>query len=92
MIVNIRHKGIQLFYEEGNGSKLPPQFLRKINRLLDQLDAVTSVSDMLQMGSGIHKLTGDMADFWSVSVTANYRLAFRFEKGDVFDLDYIDYY
>ena len=58
MIVSFRHKGLQQYYEEGNGSKLPAPYLRKINRIIDQLEAITSISDIQQMGSGIHKLTG----------------------------------
>ena len=92
MIINFRHKGLQQYYEEGNGSKLPFQYLRKINRVLDQLDAVTSVSDIQQLGSGIHKLTGDMIDFWSVIITSNYRIIFRFRDGDIYDMDYVDYH
>jgi proteic killer suppression protein len=92
MIVSIRHKGLLLYYETGNGSKLPTQFLRKINRILDQLDAVSSVDDIQQMGQGIHKLSGDFAEFWSVKVTPNFRIIFRFENGDILDVDYIDYH
>jgi toxin HigB-1 len=92
MIVNFKHKGLQQYYEAGNGSKLPAQYLRKINRLFDQLDAVTSISDIQQMGSGIHKLTGDLAEFWAVTVTPNYRIIFRFEAGDVYDVNYTDYH
>ncbi|WP_338867958.1 type II toxin-antitoxin system RelE/ParE family toxin [Spirosoma sp. SC4-14] len=92
MIVNFKHKELQQYYEAGNGSKLPAQYLRKINRLFDQLDAVTSVSDIQQMGSGIHKLTGDLDDFWAITVTPNHRIIFRFEAGDVYDVDYVDYH
>lgn len=92
MIESFRHKGLQQFYEEGNGSKLPAQYLRKINRIFDQLEAVTTVSDIQQMGSGIHKLTGDMAEFWSIKVSANYRITFRFDNGEIHDIDYIDYH
>ncbi len=92
MIVNFRHKALQHHYEDGNGAKLPALYLRKINRVLDQLDAVSSVSDILQMGSGIHKLTGDRAEFWSITVTPNYRIIFRFQSGDVHDVDYVDYH
>ncbi|WP_246202310.1 type II toxin-antitoxin system RelE/ParE family toxin [Spirosoma agri] len=44
------------------------------------------------MGSGIHKLTGDLAEFWAITVTPNYRIIFRFEAGDVYDVDYVDYH
>jgi proteic killer suppression protein len=92
MIVTFKHKGLQQYYQTGNGAKLPAQYLRKINRVLDQLDAITSVSDVQQMGSGIHKLTGDLAEFWALTVTPNYRITFRFETGDVYDVDYVDYH
>ena len=92
MIVNIKHKGLWLYYTTGNGAKLPAEFLRKINRLLDQLEAITTTDDIIQLGQGIHKLSGNLSDFWSVKVTANYRIIFRFEHGDVFDIDYIDYH
>ncbi|WP_246202311.1 hypothetical protein [Spirosoma agri] len=46
MIVNFKHKGLHQYYEAGNGSRLPAQYLRKINRLFDQLDALTSVRDI----------------------------------------------
>ena len=92
MIKSFRHKGLQQFYTEGNGSKLPTTYLRKINRIFDQLDAISSINDIQQMGSGIHKLTGNLSDFWSITITPNYRLIFRYESGDVFDVDYIDYH
>ena len=92
MIVSIRHKGLRLFYEEGKGAKLPAEQLTKIVRILTALDAVSSEDDIAELGSGTHKLTGDLKDFWSIKVSANYRIVFRFEKGDVHEVDYIDYH
>ena len=43
-------------------------------------------------GSGLHKLKGDHQEYWSVSVNGNWRLIFRFENGDVYDVDYLDYH
>ncbi|MCF0058723.1 type II toxin-antitoxin system RelE/ParE family toxin [Dyadobacter sp. CY356] len=92
MIRNFLHKGLQQYYEDGNGSKLPSQYLRKINRLFDELDAVDSIDDIKKMGSGVHKLSGKMSDFWSVTITPNYRMIFRFEEHDVCDVDFLDYH
>lgn len=33
-----------------------------------------------------------MKDFWSVSVSANWRVIFRFEKENVYDVDLVDYH
>ena len=33
-----------------------------------------------------------MQGFWSIRVTANWRIVFRFEKGDACDVDLTDYH
>jgi proteic killer suppression protein len=43
-------------------------------------------------GFRLHRLKGDLKDFWSVIVRANWRVIFRFEQGDAYDVDYIDYH
>jgi proteic killer suppression protein len=92
MIAHIRHKGLKLYYEEGKGSKLPAAQLSKIRRIIDILDAISTEDDIKAMGSGIHMLKGDYAGFWSIHVTGNYRIIFRFKAGDIYDVDYIDYH
>ena len=44
------------------------------------------------MGQGIHKLSGELVDFWSIKITPNYRITFRFENGEILDVDFIDYH
>jgi proteic killer suppression protein len=66
MIQTITHKGLRLFFEKGNGSKLPAEYLSKIALILDALDAVASEDDIRALGGGIHRLTGNYAGFWSV--------------------------
>lgn len=92
MIINIKHKGLRKFYEDADGSRLPAPYLRKVHRILDQLDAVTSEKDILQMGSGIHPLQGDLSGFWAIYITPNFRIIFRFEDGYIYDVDYLDYH
>jgi proteic killer suppression protein len=92
MIESINHKGLRLYYEEGIGSKLPHDQLPKIARILDALDAITSEEDIKALGSGIHKLSGNMKAFWAIKVSANYRIIFRFETGNIRDIDYLDYH
>jgi toxin HigB-1 len=43
-------------------------------------------------GFRLHRLKGDLKDFWSVTVRANWRVIFRFEQGDAYDVDLIDYH
>ncbi len=43
-------------------------------------------------GSNLHRLTGDKKNYWSVNVSGNWRVVFRFKDGDAFDIDYLDYH
>ena len=92
MILSIKHKGLKLFYEDGNGAKLPAEQLVKISRILTALDAVTFEDDIKAMGNGIHKLSGNLRELWSIKTSANYRITFKFEEGDITEIDYLDYH
>ena len=81
-----------MYFEFGNGMKLPKEQLNKIRRIITMLDAVSTEDDIKQLGLGVHKLKGEYAGYWALSVTANYRIIFRFQGGDVYDIDYIDYH
>lgn len=92
MIQSIRHKGLRIYYEDGDGSKLPKEQLAKISRILTALDAISSEDDIKSLSSGIHPLKGNYKGFWALSVTGNYRIIFRFQAPDVYDVDYLDYH
>jgi proteic killer suppression protein len=67
MIASFQHKGLKLFYDKGNASKLQPQHVAKIRLILSRLDAAVSPTDLNVPGYGLHQLTGDLAGFWAVS-------------------------
>lgn len=92
MIISIRHKGLKLLWEKNNPARLPAQQVKKIRMILTLLDAAVTVDDMSYPGSGLHPLKGDLAGFYAVTVTGNYRIIFRFENGDAELLDYLDYH
>lgn len=56
------------------------------------LDAAQIAEDMNYPGSKFHGLRGDLAGHYSVTVTGNYRITFRFEDGDAELVDYQDYH
>ena len=43
-------------------------------------------------GRAARALKGDLKGFWSVTVRANWRIIFRFEGTDAFDVELIDYH
>lgn len=92
MIKSFRHKGLQKFFSDGTKKGIQPKHAEKLADILDLLDAASEIRDMNFPGSDLHSLRGDLRDFWSVKVSGNWRIIFRFEKGDVFDVDYVDYH
>ena len=92
MIRSIRHRGLRRFFGHDDRSKLRPDLVYKIALLLSRLDAAVTIDDMNVQGFGLHRLGGDLKGFWSVTVSRNWRIVFRFEEGDAFDVDFLDYH
>ena len=89
MIVSFRHKGLKLFYEKGDASKLQPQHVNKIRLILTRLNAAKIPEELNVPGYGLHQLKGELKGFWSVKVDKNYRIIFRMENENTSDIDYI---
>lgn len=66
--------------------------IAKIENILAVLNRARRPTDMDLPGFGLHPLKGDLKDFWSVTVGANWRIIFRFKDGDVYDVDLLDYH
>lgn len=92
MIVSFTHKGLKLFYEKGDASKLQSQHVSKIRLILTRLDAVKTPEELNVLGYGLHQLKGNLKSFWSVKVDKNYRIIFKIENEQVQEIDYIDYH
>lgn len=92
MIRSFRHKGLKLLYEKDDRRRLPPEQADKIGRILARLDEATDPSHLDLPGYRLHLLRGDMAGLWAVTVSANWRIVFRFEGQHAEDVDLIDYH
>ena len=92
MIRSIRHKGLKRLYDDDDPRGIDSQHSVKLRDILARLDAATSIQDMQLPGFRMHALKGDRRGFWAVTVRANWRVIFRFENGDVLDVDYVDYH
>ena len=93
MIKSFRHKGLRRLYEEAQSSGINADQAEKLTDILAALDAADEPSDVgLFPGWRLHALKGDMKGFWSVTVSGNWRLIFRIENGDAFDVNLIDYH
>ncbi len=92
MIRSFRHKGLKLLFEEDDRRRLRADQVDKIARILARLDQASNPDHMALPGFRLHPLKGDLAGFWAVSVSGNWRIVWRFEGPDVVDVDLIDYH
>jgi proteic killer suppression protein len=92
MIRSFRHRGLKRLYERDDASQIHASYRKKVSRILGDLDTARMPKDMDFPGVRLHPLTGDLKGFWSVTVSANWRIIFRFVDTDVMDVDFIDYH
>jgi len=92
VIRSFRHRGLRRFYESGEPSRINAALRAKVQRLLSALDAAESPQALDLPGYRLHPLKGDLEGSWSVTVSGNWRVTFRFKDGDAFDIDLLDYH
>ena len=92
MILSFRHKGLERLFEKGERRRVSPGLVLKVERVLARLDESAEPRDMDLPGFGLHPLRGNLAGHWAVRVSGNWRIVFRFDGGDVRDVDLIDYH
>lgn len=92
MIISFRHKGLRLFYESGSKAGIQAQQAGRLRLILARLDAAMDPQDMGLPGLRLHPMNGGLAGCWSVSVSGNWRVIFRFDGQDACDVDYLDYH
>jgi proteic killer suppression protein len=92
MIKSFKHRGLEKFFHEGNKSGIDAKHTARLARILDRLDASIDPLDMNLPGFRLHRLIGKEKGTWSVWVSGNRRVTFRFERNDAIVVDYRDYH
>ena len=92
MIQSIRHRGLRKLYEDDDRSKVHQDHVLRLKRILTQLEFATRIEDMNVPGFRLHALKGVQKGYWAVNVSGNWRVTFRFENGDTWEVDYVDYH
>ena len=73
--------------------RIPRDLWSIIQRKLDQIDSVTKLDDLkVPPGNRLHALMGDLAGFHAIRVNDQYRIIFRFEGPDSYDVRCADYH
>lgn len=92
MIASFKHRGLKRFYEQDDSRRLPADMVNRIRAILVRLSIAETLEDMAVPEYHLHELTGNRRGTWSVTVRANWRMTFRFEEGQAFDVNFEDYH
>lgn len=92
MIKSFRHKGLKAFYLTGSKTGNQAKHASRLRLILGRLDGSLGPKDMNLPGLRLHRLKGELAEFFAVDVSGNWRVIFKFEKQDAIGVDYLDYH
>lgn len=92
MIRRFRHKGLGDFFRTGSRAGILAAHAERLRLVLAILNAAATPGDVAIPGLRLHSLKGIRTGTWSVSISANWRVTFRFEDSDATDVDYEDYH
>ena len=62
-------------------------------RRLQAVDFASAIEDLLKPpGNRLEKLKGDREDWWSIRINNQYRVCFRWDGQDAWDVEIVDYH
>ena len=92
MIDTIRHKGLAALYWKDQSRGVSQSLVKRLRQILALLETANVVEDINVPGLKLHLLKGELKGFYSVTVSGNWRVIFRFENGRALDVDLVDYH
>lgn len=92
MIQKFKHRGLKRLFESGITSGVDPQHVDRIRKILALLETAETLEDVDLPGLGLHPLKGNRKGAWAVKVSGNWRITFKIQSGDAFDVNYEDYH
>ncbi len=93
MILGFRNKTLERFFRTGKTQGIRPEHIKRLRLILTLLNRMRGLRDLSEAsGLRLHQLKGDLKNFWSVTLSGNWRVIFQFDGTDVFEVDYLDYH
>jgi len=92
VILSFKHKGLEKFFTKGVKSGIQAKHAERLRLILGRLNVSINPRDMALPGLNLHELSGHRKGTWSVKISGNWRVTFRFEGEDVTEVNYEDYH
>jgi len=93
MIRSFRDRETERIFDRLGSARLPPDIHPAALKKLLILDAAASLQDLtVPPGNRLERLSGDRRTQYSIRVNDQWRVCFRWEEGDAFDVEIADYH
>jgi proteic killer suppression protein len=93
MIQSFADSEAERFYTTGRSRRLPTEIRARAAMRLTQLNAATRIEDLKSPPSNrLEALKGDRKGQWSIRINEQWRVCFRFSRGDAFGVEIVDYH
>jgi proteic killer suppression protein len=92
MIQTFKNKALENLFRENSNKGVPANLEKKVRIRLEVIDSALIVEDIRLPGYDLHELKGDRKGTWSIKVSGNWRITFKFEDGDAYDINLEDYH
>ena len=80
-------------FRSGKSRRVPPDVARRALRKLEAVHVATKVTDLrVPPGNRLHALKSDRAGQHAIAVNDQWRICFRFDDGDAYDVEFYDYH
>lgn len=93
MIESFASAETERLFSTGKSRRLPPEVLKRALMRMTQLHAAMNVEDLrLPPSNHLESLGGNRTGQWSIRINIQWRICFRFEDGNAYDVDIVDYH
>ncbi len=93
MIKTFADRYTYALFVTGQTKRFPSELARRAVRKLEYKDLAQRIDDLKTPPSNrLHELTGDRKGFFSIAVNDQWRICFRFDAGDAYEVQLVDYH
>jgi len=93
MIKSFADKHSRDLFITGKSRRLPSDVIRRATQRLEYVHLATQLDDLRVPASNrLHALRGGRKGQHAISITDQWRVCFRFEDGDAYDVEVVDYH
>lgn len=93
MIRSFGDKSTDMIFRGERSRTLPPDIQSRANMKLFRIDQATQLEQLaLPPSNRLEALAGNLKGFWSIRINQQWRIVFRWDAGDAFDVKITDYH